>query len=111
MTSDIKNSPSRPLVDNGEAARNSVRSSLDGAANAVRPAFSHMSERAHDALDAATEQVERVGSRLRDDGRALWDAPETALKAVRVQVRDRPMAMLGAAVALGFIASWLMNRR
>lgn len=111
MTSDIKNTPSRSFSDNGEVARNSVRSSLDGAANAVRPALSHMSERAHDAVEAVTDQVERVGSRLRDDSRALWEAPEAAVKAMRVQVRDRPMAMLGVAVALGFVASWLMSRR
>jgi len=74
----------------------------DGAA--VGSKFAH-------AVDHLASAAGHVADTLGTRGGQLMAAQSRLGENVRSQVRSQPMIYLGAAVATGFLLSWLMQRR
>jgi len=84
---------------------------IDQASAAAHPMIDQFSVKVHDTVDkiavAASHGAESLGKRseqLSASGEWLGDM-------VRGQIRERPVAMLSAAIATGFVLSWLLKSR
>jgi hypothetical protein len=84
---------------------------IDSASGTVRPAVEHMAASAHHAVDHLAGAVGHVADTLGTRRGQLMAAQSRLGETVRSQVRGQPMVYLGAAIATGFLLSWMMKRR
>ena len=84
---------------------------IDQASAAAHPVIDQFSVKAHDTVDrlasAASHSAENFDVRTEQ----LTAAGHRLGSAVRSQIRRRPVAVLGVAVATGFVISWLLKSR
>jgi ElaB/YqjD/DUF883 family membrane-anchored ribosome-binding protein len=92
-------------------ASSGAHHAIDKAAEAARPAVEQIASGAHHAVDrlagAANSAADSIGHRsdqVRDLQQQLSDS-------CRSYVRDKPIASLGIAVAVGFALSWVLRHR
>jgi hypothetical protein len=94
----------------GQAAAG-AHDAIDTASGTARPAVEHMAASAHHAVDHLAGAVGHVADTLDTRRSQLMAAQSRLGETMRSQVRSQPMVYLGAAIATGFLLSWLMKRR
>jgi ElaB/YqjD/DUF883 family membrane-anchored ribosome-binding protein len=91
-----------------EATRKSNNSdSVTGLA----PVVERVAAGAHEAVDKAAAAAVSAAKVVEKKGAQLKDLQATYLETCRDQVRDHPLAAIGAAVAAGFLLSLFLTRR
>ena len=94
-----------------DEAANGMHNAIDRATGAARPAVEQLAAGVHHAVDrlagAATQAAEAIGTRSDQWKQAQTRFTETC----STQIREKPLASIGLAVAAGFLISWLMSQR
>lgn len=94
-----------------DQATSSVHKAIDKASDAARPAVDRVAAGAHQAVDKLAGAATQAAETLQVKRAQLTDAQSRFAESVRAQVREKPIASLGIAVAGGFLLSWLLIRR
>ena len=81
-----------------ESAKSSFSNGIDKSAAPARQAVDRFSSFAHDAVDKVADVADRYS-----------DVPTKALESSKTWVQDRPMAAVGAALAIGFLIGRLTS--
>lgn len=94
-----------------ENAAGAAHAAVDKASDAARPTVDHIAAGAHEAVDRVAGAATHAAEALEAKGEQLRDAQSHLMAACRVQMRERPMATIGMAVAAGFVLNWLLTKR
>ena len=94
-----------------DRASNSIHNAIDGASAAARPAVDQMTASAHNAVDKMTQAACRAAETIEEKTTQLRDAQARLTETCRSQVREKPMAAVGVALAAGFLVSWWLGSR
>lgn len=103
--------------DNGarsEALSNASRnahSAINQASEAVRPKLDHLAESAHQTVDKLAGVAGRAADTFDVKAEKIKDAQNRLVENCRTQIRENPIATIGAAVAAGFLLSWMLKQR
>lgn len=89
----------------------SVNSMLDQVSAVAHPAIDQWSAKVHDSIDKLTSAANHGADNLEARTEQLSATTERFGQAVREQLQQHPVMVLGAAVASGFILSWLLKSR
>lgn len=65
----------------------------------------------HGAVDSLANGASQLAQLLSHKGEQLHDAQRRFSESCRCQIRDKPLAAIGVAVAAGFLLSWLVRSR
>lgn len=65
----------------------------------------------HGAVDSLANGVSQLAQLLSHKGEQLHDVQRRLSESCRSQIRDKPLAAIGIAVATGFLLSWLVRSR
>lgn len=82
---------------------------LNQISEAAKPAMDRMASSAHDAIDTVAVVATSAVAKLGTKGEQLSNAQEQLAEAARTYVRDRPIASLGIAMAVGWVLSRLLR--
>lgn len=78
------------------------------AAHSVHPTVKQMTESTHEAVDKVAKAVNSTATVLSEKGNDMKETRVTYLKDLRGRIKGNPMGSIGIAIAIGFIASWLL---
>lgn len=92
-------------------AAGAAHAAVDKASDAVRPTVDQFAKGAHEAVDRVAGAAANAAETLENKGEQLREAQSHLAAACRVQMRERPFATIGIAVAAGFALNWLLSRR
>jgi len=84
---------------------------IDKASAAAHPVIDQFSVKAHDTVDRLATAASHSAENFEVRTEQLTAAGQRLSNAVRSQIRRRPVAVLGVAVATGFVISWLLKSR
>ena len=84
--------------------------STDTALN-FAPVVDRVAAGAHDAVDKAAGAATKAAKLIGKKGDILMAVPEQYLEICRERVREKPLAAMGCAVAVGIALSFLLARR
>ena len=102
---------SRVLARSVDQAESGAHQAVDKVTGAVRPAMDRMASGAHVAIDRIADVAGNAAVTIGEKSGQLKNAQVRALEHSRGFVRDHPLAVLGAAVAVGFVLSRLISLR
>jgi ElaB/YqjD/DUF883 family membrane-anchored ribosome-binding protein len=80
----------------------------DHAAHNINSTVKQMTENTHEAVDKAAKAVNSTANVLSEKGNEIKEARASNLKELRGKIKSNPMGSIGIAIAIGFIASWLL---
>ena len=80
----------------------------DHAAHNINSTVKQMTENTHEAVDKMAKAVNSTATVLSEKGNDMKEARVTYLKDLRGKIKVNPMGSIGIAIAIGFIASWLL---
>jgi ElaB/YqjD/DUF883 family membrane-anchored ribosome-binding protein len=92
-------------------ASNSMHNAIDKATGIARPAVDQVAAGVHHAVDRLADAANHAAQSIEAKSGQLRAAQSRATETVLSQIRERPLASLGAAVAVGFLLSWLLRLR
>ncbi len=81
------------------------------ASAAAHPVIDQLSAKAHDTVDKLASAASHSAETLDSQTDQLAASSQRLRHDVSVQLQRHPMAVLGVAVASGFILSWLLKSR
>ncbi|MCW5621917.1 MAG: DUF883 family protein [Burkholderiales bacterium] len=90
-----------------ETTHPSGRDASSEASSLAGEAATRVSQRAHDAVDRMATTAHGVADRMSHHGEQLLARQDEMMQHVRGYVRERPMAALAIAAAVGFVLSRL----
>lgn len=96
---------------NADAKASGFNHVIDQASAAAHPVIDQFSVKAHDTVDRLASAASHSAENFDVRSEQLTAAGHRLSNAVRGQIRRRPVAVLGAAVATGFVISWLLKSR
>ncbi len=65
----------------------------------------------HGAVDSLANGASQLAQLLSHKGEQLHDVQRRLSESCRCQIREKPLAAIGIAVATGFLLSWLVRSR
>ena len=92
-------------------AATGAHKAIEQAAGAARPAVESIASGAHQAVDKLASVANQAAEALDAKGGQWKEAQSRFSESCLAQVREKPIAALGIAVAAGFLLSWVMNQR
>lgn len=99
------------LGNKADQAAQNMNNLINNASDALHPAIDNLTSKAHSTVDnlakAATHGMENFDVRAEQ----LSKASARAGTAIRSQLQQRPVMVLGIAVASGVVLSWLFKSR
>jgi ElaB/YqjD/DUF883 family membrane-anchored ribosome-binding protein len=84
---------------------------IDQASAAAHPVIDQFSAKAHDTVNRLASAASHGADNFEVRSDQISASSERLGNALRSQIRHRPVAALGVAVASGFIISWLLKSR
>ena len=81
------------------------------ASAAAHPVIDQLSAKAHDTVDKLASAAGHSAERLDEQSEQLAATSQRLRHNVGQQLQRNPMAVLGVAVASGFILSWMLKSR
>src|SRR5262249_20062261 len=85
---------------------NRAHEAVDETASRVEPAVNRARDKAHEAIDRVHDRVSPTARRVESAGRDAGDRSMQFADACAESIRARPIAAVGAALAIG----WLIGR-
>jgi len=94
-----------------DSATGSAHRVIDKASEAARPAVDQLVSGAHSTVDRLAGAANHAAESLDARGDQLKNAQVRLADTCRTQLREKPIATIGIAVAAGFLLSWLLRQR
>lgn len=94
-------------MDDRNQTMRTASSALEDASSRAGAAAGRLSARAHDAVDRVSSAMEGAAQQVSERGQALMQRQDEMMQSVRSYVRERPLASLAIAAAVGFVLSRL----
>lgn len=92
-------------------ASGNAHRAIDKASDAARPAVDQLASGAHHTVDRLAGAASYAAASLDARGDQLKNAQTRLIESCRTQLRDKPVATLGIAIAAGFLLSWVLRQR
>lgn len=99
------------MNDTVENTSSSIHNAIDQTSDAIHPAVDQMVSGVHKAVDKLAGVATQAADTLELKSGKLKEAQSRFNESCRSQIRDKPLATLGIAVAAGFLVSWLLRQR
>ena len=88
-----------------------IHDAIDRASGAARPAVDQVAAGAHHAVDRLSVAANQAADSINARG-AQWRAAQSRItERCLTQVREKPMASVGMALAAGLLLGWLLRLR
>ncbi len=111
LSNPLGNSSAKTAGQMASNAHMSIDHAVDRTTDAIRPAFEHLVQGAHQAVESLSLAASQAATKLELTGETLKNAQARVTDSARGYVREKPMTAVGVAVAAGFLLSWLLRQR
>ena len=87
-----------------------IHKAIDSASGAIAPAVDHITASAHNTVDKLAGYAAHASDTFSEKSGQLNDARLRVTESARGQVRAKPLAAIGIAVAAGVLVGWLLRK-
>jgi ElaB/YqjD/DUF883 family membrane-anchored ribosome-binding protein len=99
------------MNDTVENTSSSIHNAIDHTSDAIHPAVDQVVSGVHKAVDKLANVASQAADTLELKSGKIKEVQSRFNEGCRTQIRYKPLATLGVAVAAGFLVSWLLRQR